>query len=259
LRADSDVIGLKAVLHKQDRVEPEALYFAFPLNLEAGWRCHFDTAGIPAELDTEQLPGSCRGWVSVDTMAALHGGNRTAALVCPDATLVQPGGFFFGRLLREVPRRRNPLLLAWPLNNYWNTNFPFTQPGIIRLRYAFLTSGSFDAADLMARAGAFIHPLIVHPASREGTKDGRFLSVAGRDVIVNHAKPAEDGRGIVVRLVNAGAEEALAEVRLGRAPVRSAWVCGTLEDDRERLAVVDGTARVTLVPRRLTLVRLCGA
>lgn len=45
----------------------------------------------------------------------------------------------------------------------------------------------------------------------------------------------------------------------GGVPVRSAWVCGTFEDDRERVLVTDGTAQVTLAPRRLTLVRLCEA
>lgn len=277
LRSDSDAIELEATLCKRDCSDPEAVYFAFPVDLPRGWRCHFDTAGVPVELDTEQLPGSCKGWMSVDTAVALHAPGRCVTLVCPDSTLVQPGGFFFGRLLNEVPRGSRPLLLAWPLNNYWNTNFPLSQPGVIRLRYFFLTSGSFDAARSMARAQELIHAPLVHPAfaaegAAEGgrasnghTSDGRAPGREGRlllvdappAVLVNHVKRAEDGRGVVVRLINLGTAETVARIRPGSAPAVRGWACGTLEDDRLELPVVNGMALITLPPRLLMLARLC--
>ncbi len=258
LRADSETIELNALLHKQEQVNPEALYFAFPLNLPAGWRGCFDTAGVPVELDAGQLPGCCRGWMSVDTFAALHAPGRCAALVCRDSPLVMPGGFFFGRLLSDVPRNPNPLLLAWPLNNYWYTNFPLSQPGIIQIHYGFLTSASLDAAELMLRAKEAIHPPIVHPAfCTDGLTEGKLLEVEGTGVLVNHVGRAADERGILVQLVNAGDTEVTARVRPGNAPVRSAWMCDTLEDDLLPLPVVDGMAQIQLKPRALTLVRLC--
>ena len=52
--------------------DPEGIYFAIPLNLGAGWRAHFDTAGQPVELDAEQLPGACRNWFTVESFAAIH-------------------------------------------------------------------------------------------------------------------------------------------------------------------------------------------
>ena len=72
LHADSPMIDLSARFLKQDVRTPEAIYFAFPLNLPADWKAHFDTAGIPTELDAEQIPGSCRDWVTVDTFASVH-------------------------------------------------------------------------------------------------------------------------------------------------------------------------------------------
>ena len=257
LSAETDAIELEATLYKQDHAAPEALYFAFPLNLPAGWRGHFDSAGVPLELDAEQLPESCRGWMSVDTFAALHAGALCATLVCRDSTLVQPSGFSFGRVLRRVPRPAAPLLLAWPFNNYWNTNYPLSQPGIIRLTWGFLTSAAFEAADVMTRAREFLQPAIVHPAAG-APGEGSLLLVEGRGVLVNHVKPAADGNGILVRLVNVGDGNSAARLRPGGFRVRSAWVCGTLEDDRSPLSVVDGMAEVTLSPRLLTLVRLCG-
>jgi alpha-mannosidase len=73
-----------------------------------------------------------------------------------------------------VPREANPLLLAWPLNNYWNTNFPLSQPGRLRLRYGLGTHGAFDAAEAGRRAAAFAQPLLVHPAFGGGAASGEL-------------------------------------------------------------------------------------
>jgi alpha-mannosidase len=259
LRADSPVIRLEATIDMPDDPAPEAVYFVFPIGLPEGWRCWFDAAGVPVELDREQLPGSCRGWMSVDTFACMGADGHAATLICPDANLVQAGDFSFGRLLPAVPRFSHPLLLAWPMNNYWNTNFPLSQPGVTTLRYGFASSGAFDAASAMTRALEFIHEPVVHPAFLKSQRqEGVLLVLEGRDVILNHACPAEDGRGIVVCLVNVGSVASTARVRPGDAPVDEAWLCGTLEDDRSRLPVVRGMAEVRLEPRRLTLVRICG-
>jgi len=134
-----------------------------PLNLTAGWRCHFDTAGDSVALDEEQLPGACRGWLTVESYVALHTEEWGATLFCPDAPLVMPGDFHFGPPLKSVPRPANPLLLAWPLNNYWNTNFPLSQPGLIRLRYGLRTHGPFDASEAGRQAAAFANPILAHP------------------------------------------------------------------------------------------------
>jgi hypothetical protein len=163
LRADSPVIELEVELDKTAGTAPEAFYFVLPLNLMAGWRCHFDTAGFSVALDEEQLPGACRGWLTVESYVALHTEEWGATLFCPDAPLVMPGDFHFGPPLESVPRPANPLLLAWPLNNYWNTNFPLSQPGRIRLRYGLRTHGPFDAAEAGRQAAAFANPILAHP------------------------------------------------------------------------------------------------
>jgi len=163
LRVDSPVIALEVSFTKLAQSEPEGIYFVIPLALPSGWRCHFDTAGMAVELDAEQLPGACRGWLTVESYLALYTEGWGATLFCPDAPMVMPGDFHFGPPLEAVPRMENPLLLAWPLNNYWNTNFPRSQSGPIRLRYGLLTHGTFDAGEASRQAIAFAQPIIAHP------------------------------------------------------------------------------------------------
>ncbi len=163
LRADSPVIALEVEFEKLAQAEPEAIYFVIPLALPSGWRAHFDTAGRAVELDAEQLPGACRGWLTVESYLALYTEGWGATLFCPDAPMVMAGDFHFGPPLEAVPRPKNPLLLAWSLNNYWNTNFPRSQPGPIRLRYGLHTHGAFDAGEASRQATAFAQPVIAHP------------------------------------------------------------------------------------------------
>ncbi len=104
-----------------------------------------------------------------------------------------------------------------------------------------------------------LNPPVTHPVfDHAGPREGRFLELSELPVVVTHAKPAEDGRGLILRVVNTG--DGPAEVRLG-IPGRTlagAWQCGTLEDNQARL-VRDrerGVAVCPLVPRQLTTVRL---
>lgn len=163
LRSDASTIAVECEIDKVAYANPEAIYFAFPLNLASGWACHFDTAGLPIALDEEQLPGACRNWFTTESFVSIHTPTRGATLFCPDAPMAMAGSFHFGPPLDTIPRSANPLLLAWPMNNYWNTNFPLVQQGLHKLRYGILTHGAFDPEQARVRASAYANPVIVHP------------------------------------------------------------------------------------------------
>jgi hypothetical protein len=155
-----------------DETWPAAYYLTFPLGLPADWRCHFDTAGSSVELDAEQLPGACRDWVTVDHSISMHREGKGATLVCPDAPLVMPGGFGYALNRKAIPRPANPLLLAWPLNTYWQTNFRASQPGPVDLQWRFHVHGSWSpetaACAAQSSGPLYLHPLVKLPAVLSG-------------------------------------------------------------------------------------------
>lgn len=151
---------------------PQAVYFVVPLRADAGWVGSFDNAGEIVRLDTDQLKGACRGWATVESFAALGDSTRTHALFTPDAPLVQFGTFHFGPPLDAVPRERNPRLLAWAYNNYWMTNYPLTEAGIVRLRFGFQTYAHHDAEVLRRDAYDVAHAPIVWPVTTNGRAAG---------------------------------------------------------------------------------------
>jgi hypothetical protein len=258
LHADSPLIDLYARFLKQDVRTPEALYFAFPLALAADWRAHFDTAGIPTELDAEQLRGSCRDWVTVDTFVSVHRPDGGVTLYCPDAPLVQVGGFHFAQKQEAIRRTPNPSLLAWPLNNYWETNFRAAQPGWVELRYAFRSHGPFDPVRARREGQREFNPPVTHPVWDDATpRQGRFIEVTGAGgVVVEYCKRAQDGDGMIVRLVNLADKSATSEVRLPGRTIVEAWQCGLLEDNRAALPLDSRAAACPLTPRQLSTIRL---
>ncbi len=253
LHAGSPLIDLDVSYDKLDYRDPEAIYFVLPLNLPEGWECLFDTAGTPVRLDHDQIPGVSRDWFTAGSFASLYTSQRGVTLYCPDAPMLQAGDFNFGRKNEVIPRRANPLLLAWPMNNYWNTNFPLTQPGKARFHYALQTHGPLHAAQVAAQAQAVQAGLLVHPVFHNANQAnaGRLLELKGEGVIVQHVKVKEDGQGILVRLQNLADHPVEASLRPGGDWAQTAFRCTPLEEVLDPLPLQDGAAQLLLQPHEI--------
>ncbi|HYE07721.1 MAG TPA: glycosyl hydrolase-related protein [Planctomycetota bacterium] len=251
-----DRVRCVALMRKADVREYESICFTFPLALDAGWRAHFDTAGAATELDAEQLPGASRDWVTVDRWAAMHDARACVALACIDAPLVQLGAFNVGKGQKRVERPAGPLLVAWPANNLWTTNFRASQPGRILARYELATMPAYDAAACARFGDLACAPIEVHPIIGDQRPSGEVVVARGDGVRVLAIKPAEDGDGVIVRVTNAGARAAQALLTPSGFTLGRAMRCSTLEEAREAVAIAGGAARIDLAPRAIATIRL---
>ena len=262
LHAGSALIDLDVSFNKLDQRDPESIYFVLPLNLPEGWDCRFDTAGTAVELDRDQIPGTSRDWFTAGSFASLYGQERGATLYCPDAPMLQAGGFNFGRKHESIPRQAKPLLLAWPMNNYWNTNFPLTQPGSARFHYVLQTHGPLAAAQTAAQAQAVMAGVLGHPVFRAAPQpalqpsSGRFLELEGEGVLVQHVKVMENGQGMLARLNNPSGEPVEAFLKPGSFRAQSAFRCTPLEEERDPLPIQDGAVRVHIQPHGMDTIAI---
>jgi hypothetical protein len=249
------VVELSATFTKDENRCAEAIYFAFPLNLPQ-WSAHYDAAGVPVRWDEEQLEGSCKNWVTTGSWASVHNAEAGVTLATPDAPLVQIGDFGFGRPQGFARNSAKPLLLGWPVNNYWMTNFRPCQPGSMRFRYELRTHGAFDPV-LSTRTGLDAAcPIEVHPVMNGAPAARGFLKVSNPAVLPQQFSPCDDSTGdLLLILQNVTKQTADSEVELpGLSKCR---VCesnalgetGALVSDSSRFSV-------TLPPRATKILRV---
>lgn len=248
-RAD---IEMKVSFYKKDITTQEGTYFAIPLNLQS-WRCQYDTAGQFVELDAQQLPGVCRDYITVDKSVSIYDGQHGVTMSCLDTPLVQVGDFNFGKEQKSIAKKENPLLLAWPMNNYWDTNFRGRQPGFVSFVYVLSTFQTFDPDSAMASAVQAVTPVFTIPVMEcKAEEAGQFIEFSGDGVQVFDVKPSEDGSGIILRLSNCTGGQANAKLSFPNRESEAAFRTNVLEEmQSERIAVQRQCLNITLEEKEM--------
>jgi alpha-mannosidase len=126
-------ISLSVELDKDEVLEVEGVYVAFPFNLAAP-EFLLETAGAVFEAGREQLPDTCRDWYSVQHAVAVNGQDRHVMWTTHEAPLVQLGEIHTGEWAREL-RADAGHVYAWLMNNLYFTNFRASQGGHMRFDF----------------------------------------------------------------------------------------------------------------------------
>ncbi len=253
IRGYSALIGIDISFLKDANENPEGTYFTIPLSLGKGWQAHFDTAAVSTELDTEQLEGSCLGWQCVDNYLSMHESGFGAALFSPDTPLVMAGGFHFGPPKNSIPRGANPLMISWPMNNYWDTNFSRIQPGYKQFHYEFTTHGDYNPVELARIADGIRNPVRSTPSASEPFSSRQILHCDNSAVrILGVRYPDNDGK-IHICLINNSLTDT--EVNIGILyDIEEAWFSTPGGHLRNRIEVSDGHVLLNLLSRKITFI-----
>ena len=184
-------------------LDKEAVYAAFPFaftqpTVEVEVPCGRMT------VDKDQQPGSCRDWYCHAHWVWLHDAADGVLWSAPDAPL-----FTLHDVVRGAWRRSlvpDGTLFSYVMNNYWHTNYAASQSGELVFRYRVSLLAPGDPAEPVRRGWGACDPLYVSPAYANTTpgplisKDSA-LSIPDRGVLVVGAKPADDGDGAIIKLL----------------------------------------------------------
>jgi hypothetical protein len=246
---------------KDATLAKEALYVAFPFA--------FTKPAVEIEIplgrmtvERDQQPGSCRDWYCHTHWVWLREGTDGVLWSGPDTPLITLNDLFRGAWRRTIVP--DGTLFAYAMNNYWHTNYAASQGGpggaTFRFRLSLLAPG--DAAEPVRRGWAACDPLHVSAAYENAapgpliTKD-RALFFADKGVLVAGAKAADDGEGVIVKLLDVTGQARAVGVWPAAYAFRLARSTNLVEQNGEPIPVgADGKAAVDLAAWGVAAARL---
>lgn len=131
----SELIKVNIKVKKMENNQPNAHYLTIPLNLREEWECMFESADSLVALDKEQLENVSKDWITIGNSVSFHNDGKGILLGTATSPLVQFNEFSFGKENENVKRKKNPIILSWIYNNYWDTNFNVSDEGITEYSY----------------------------------------------------------------------------------------------------------------------------
>jgi hypothetical protein len=251
---DSDHIEFQSEWAMGTSIHPEATYLLFPFAIPNA-QARFDTGGVAVRPHVDQLPGSCRDYFTVQGWVDFNNGEHGVTIATPENPMVQLGDFHFAKDQQEVTLER-AMLLGWVTNNYWETNFPGAQPGVVTARYSILPyAGGFDEARAyrFAAESEHPHPVVQHlgePAASELLPaTGTFLHLPQLPVLTLNLRASKEGCTLLT-LFNASDQVQSTTVTSALIRIDTANRCDLFGNHLEMIPVQDGALELSIAPRQ---------
>ncbi len=99
----------------------------------------------------------------------------------------------------------------------------------------------------------FNYDLSDHPSDQTSHS---FVSCAAKNVTLEAVKQAEDGQGVIIRLVENHNKSGIITLDLDR-PIQQAWTCDLMENNETEISPNDTQIKCTLAPYEIKTLRVC--
>ncbi len=257
-------------LEKEMTYQKEALYIAFPV-AGANPRFRYEIGGGSVRPNQDHFPGACRDWFAVQRWITVQTDSTALALSPVDTPLVTLCNMNAGKWLDELPIT-NGTIFAYAMNNYWFTNYKAGQDGPFTFRYSLTTDARIEPAAASRFGDSVQSPLRAIyaqsgslPSTASTTPGGEgaslpetdsFCEVEPATIEITTLKPADDGKGIILRLHELAGQATEAHVSVKQPDVKEAWRCDLVERDQARLPFERGKISLKLAAHASATIRL---
>jgi alpha-mannosidase len=262
--------GLKSVVlrnrvDKQAAMEKEQVYFAFPFQAGQNPQFQLELGYSTLRWPRDILPATWRGYASVRNWVRINGSRTGVTWTSLDAPVVCVGGITSNQWDPEWHRTyipNNGHLYSYVMSNIWNCNYPLWQGGKTDFDYA-ITSG--DPAEDVVESVRFgwdrhipLEARWVPAAAREVQPQwtGAGIEVEPANVIVSAMKPAEDGKGTVLRLYETAGRSSQVRLRAGFRSFTAAHRASLVEEELEPLKLREDILQLEMRPHELVTLLL---
>ena len=264
---DEKKIELIEDVDKQPELKKEAVYFAFPFAMPHP-QFQYEIQNGVVDPAKDMYPGAGREWFSVQHWVSVEQDGVSATVMPLDASLVTLGDINRGAWPTEFGQRPG-VILSYVMNNYWHTNYRAEQGGEYRFRYIITSAAHTDAPGLSRVGWEEATPLeedeirsqdkaLDLPRPLDGLQ-GSFLSIDDPDLLLDTWKPAEDGNGTILRLIDLGGEPRTAKITLPLVAIDKVVATDAVERDGKPI-IPEGlhTFSVGIRPHAIVTVRIVG-
>ncbi|MGH9587063.1 MAG: glycoside hydrolase family 38 C-terminal domain-containing protein, partial [Acidobacteriaceae bacterium] len=254
-------------LDKKNVHSKEAAYFAFPFAMSHP-QFHYEIQTGVVDPAKDMYPVAGHEWFSAQHWASVQQDGLSATVMPLDASLITLGDIFRGEWPTQFGTRPGTIF-SYIMNNYWDTNYAAGQGGHFRFRYVIKSAPSTDAAALSRMGWEEATPLEVdtvttqdkalqQPRPLNGKQDS-FLKVDDPDLLLETWKPAEDGKGTILRFLDLGGATRTVSVATPLIQIEKAWQTDAVERDQKALPLSGSQGfQFTVHPHELVTIRLVG-
>ncbi len=254
-------------LNKKEVTTKEGVYFAFPFAMDHP-QFQYEIQNGVVDPSKNMYPGAGHEWFSVQHWVSAQQNGLSATVMPLDAALVTLGDINRGQWPDHFGSRTGTIF-SYVMNNYWDTNYRAGQGGHFRFRYVITSAPATDDAQLSRLGWEEMTPLEKDEITTQdkalntpGPLDGKqasFLHANDPNLVLTAWKPAEDGHGTILRLLDLGGVTRTVSIETPLLQLQQAWQTDAVERDQSQLAMsgVHGF-QFTVHPHEIVTVRLVG-
>jgi hypothetical protein len=218
-------------LRKKAVTDPEAVYIAFPFEIDGG-KIFLDVPGGTIEAGIDQIPGSSNDWYTVQNFAAALNSREQVVVSSREIPLMQFGAINTGRYTAgAVPQSTH--MYSWPMNNYWVTNFNADQMGELQWSYVITSEANGSTAYSTRFAWENRIPMLTRVLPEGGKTNtplppASLLEMTPQNLLLITMKPVDGEKAVILQLREIDGKPAKLNIASTRIHIRKTTVCDAL-------------------------------
>ncbi len=262
---DEKKIELVEDLDKKPELKKEAVYFAFPFAMSHP-QFQYEIQNGVVDPAKDMYPGAGHEWFSIQHWISVQQDSASATVMPLDAPLATFGDINRGEWPTDFGQRPGNIF-SYAMNNYWHTNYRAAQGGHFRFRYVITSAARTDPAALSRMGWKEATPLeydqirsqdkaLDLPRPLNGN-EASFLTFDDPDLLLDTWKPAEDGQGTILRLIDLGGEPRTVKIHSPLLSISKIIATDAVERDQTPIVTRDAhTFEIMVRPHQIFTVRL---
>jgi hypothetical protein len=215
----------------------------------------------------DQLPGANKEWFSGQHWLSVTNPDLSVGLAINEAPLFTIGDIVRGLWPKELDLHKGTVF-SYIMDNYDGDDEKPFQGGVFTFHYALSSTSQFEPATLARFGREQTSPLQIdrvdavdrygHPPRPLDSPEAGFIDIDTRDVVLSTWKPAEDGKGYVLRFYNTTDHPVVAHVGFPLLEFDSVYQVSGLEIGESPVTMREKQLELALKPHEIASLRVVG-